>query len=281
MGYSHKEVVAKAITITVFEGDCRILLPTLDSNIFHTCITSPPYFDLRDYEVVGQIGFKQTIEEYIQSLVFIFKEVHRTLRDDGTLWLNIGDSYIDKNQLGIPWRLAFALQDAGWILRQDIIWSKPNAMPEPVKDRCNKSHEYLFLFSKQKKYYFDFEAIKEPAVQAGRIRADKIGGNKGDKVNHSPGSVFYGSDTRNKRSVWNVNTRPYKGAHFASFPPDLVLPCILAGSPIGGKVLDPFAGTGTTGLVASNNQREAVLLELNPKYVQMAINRIADNKKDS
>lgn len=299
--------------------DARLALPLMAEQSVHTCVTSPPYFGLRDYGHDGQMGLEETPEAYVAGMVELFREVRRVLRDDGTLWLNLGDSYSraqttnvpqtknkpvnypthtkngssdgavgradrpgsrsgglgEKQLLGIPWRVAFALQADGWYLRQDIIWHKPNPMPESVRDRCTKAHEYIFLLSKGPKYYFDYEAIKEPAVQAGRVRADKMGGNKGDVVNHSPGSTFTGAETRNKRSVWTVTTKPFKGAHFATFPPDLIEPCVLAGCPEGGTVLDPFGGAGTTGLVAKRNGRNSILCEINPEYADMAEARIA------
>jgi DNA modification methylase len=222
--------------VRVLIGDCVKSMRSLPDQCVHTCVTSPPYFGLRDYGVDGQIGLEATPEAYVAKLVDVFREVRRVLRDDGTVWLNLGDSYArqggrdsdqprhwdgrektagsmhgtrlssdiglkPKDLIGIPWRVAFALQADGWYLRQDIIWSKPNPMPESVRDRCTKAHEYIFLLSKSQKYYFDAEAIKEPAVQSGRVRADKIGGDKGDDVHHSPGSVFTGSDSRNRRSV--------------------------------------------------------------------------------
>ena len=230
------------------------------------CVTSPPYFGLRDYGHEGQIGLEQTPEQYIAAMVEVFRCVRDVLADDGTLWLNIGDSYASggrayrapdakdgkngrvtgsfrpadpegikpKDLIGIPWMLAFALRADGWYLRQDIIWHKPNPMPESVRDRCTKAHEYVFLLSKSERYYFDSEAVKEPAVQAGRVRADSFKGRQGGAEYHvasgGEGSTFTGSETRNRRSVWTVATRPYKGAHFATFPPALVEPCILAGT---------------------------------------------------
>ncbi len=258
-------------------GDCRDTMRrwAADGVKAQMCVTSPPYFGLRDYGHEGQIGLEQTPEEYITAMVEVFRCVKDVLADDGTLWLNIGDSYArnagpeesklatthtigvgykrvaenggapkkqnrppdglkPKDLIGIPWMLAFALRADGWYLRQDIIWHKPNPMPESVRDRCTKAHEYIFLLSKSERYFYDAEASKEQAVQAGRVRNDKIGGNKGDDVHHSPGGQFTGSDTRNRRSVWTVATRPYKGAHFATFPPALIEPCILAGSmPVG------------------------------------------------
>ncbi len=243
--------------------DCRLAMSMLiEPKSVHTVVTSPPYFGLRDYGHDGQIGLEPTPDEFVAALVEVFREVRRVLRDDGTVWLNLGDSYASmkgaacgvdlkhparrgyarpqdklmvgfkpKDLIGIPWRVAFALQADGWYLRQDIIWHKPNPMPESVRDRCTKAHEYIFMLSKSPRYYFDHEAIKEPAVQAGRVRADKMGGNKGDVVNHSPGSTFTGAENRNKRSVWTVTTKPFKGAHFATFPPDLIEPCVQAGCP--------------------------------------------------
>jgi DNA modification methylase len=276
-----------------------------------SCITSPPYFGLRDYGVDGQIGLEISPAEFVAVMVEVFREVRRVLRNDGTLWLNLGDSYANdgkwgghtgakhvkalhcspigrnkkytgmkaKDLMGIPWRVAFALQDDGWYLRQDIIWSKPNPMPESVQDRCTKAHEYLFLLSKSERYYFDAAAIAEPlaASSVGRLAQD-IAGQQGSarvpgKTNGTMKAVAAG-DTRNKRSVWTVATQPFKEAHFATFPPELIEPCVLAGSPAGGLVLDPFGGAGTTGLVADRLQRDAVLIELNPEYASLARKRI-------
>lgn len=296
-------------------GDCVESMGLIPEGYFHTVVTSPPYYGLRDYGVSGQIGLEETPEEYVEKMVEVFREVRRVLRDDGTLWLNLGDSYYnyrpgkgqalvkqsvsntnqdlpqtcarrgnrliglkEKDLIGIPWRVAFALQADGWYLRQDIIWSKPNPMPESVKDRCTKAHEYIFLFSKSKNYYFDSDAIKEPTVTKDNTKRDR----DSTKLNNCPGRTKMGGltkndyDERNKRSVWNVTTRPYKGAHFATFPPDLIEPCILAGSPMGGRVLDPFGGSGTTGYVAQRNGRRATLLELNPAYAALAKERLKD-----
>ena len=265
--------------IRIIKGDCIKSLKKLDDKSVNTCITSPPYWGLRNYQEYKQLGMEDTPEEFISNLVDVFREVKRVLRDDGTVWLNLGDTYcgtghkgnytdpkhkegrngqkialnnkIDglksKDLVGIPWRVALALQQDGWYLRQDIIWHKPNTMPESVKDRCTKAHEYIFLLSKNKKYYYDYEAIKEDAV---------IG------------------KKRNKRSVWTVPTKPFKGAHFATFPMDLIEPCVLAGCPEGGTVLDPFAGSGTTGIVAANNDRNAVMCELNEEFINLAKERI-------
>jgi len=255
------------------------------------------------------LGLEESPEKYVEKMVEIFGEVNRVLRNDGTLWLNLGDSYSaaatgslgnkitlgggqanqaaglgrpsklghglkTKDLIGIPWLVAFALRSSGWYLRQDIIWAKPNPMPESVKDRCTKSHEYIFLMSKSPKYYFDSEAMKEPAAQPDRIRADKMGGNKGDETHHSPGAVFEGSKTRNKRDVWFVTPQPFREAHFATYPPKLIEPCILAGCPQGGTVLDPFCGSGTTGVVAHQHGRNFIGLELNPEYAEMSRKRI-------
>jgi DNA modification methylase len=277
---------------TILLGDCRETLKTIAAKSINTCVTSPPYFGLRDYGATGQIGLEDSIQEYIDNIVQVFREVKHCLRDDGTLWLNLGDSYAaagkttsssllikPKDLIGIPWRVAFALQADGWYLRQDIIWHKPNPMPESVTDRCTKAHEYLFLLSKSPKYYFDHEAIKEPAVTA-PVKRDKMGEGyqadypKGDRF--SSGERVWGSTTRNKRSVWTVATKPYKCAHNAVFPPNLIEPCILAGCPVGGTVLDPFGGSGTTAGVALKHGRNAVLCELNPSYAELVEARITN-----
>jgi len=285
---------------SVMLGDCLDTLKTLPEQSVHTCVTSPPYFGLRDYGVEGQLGAEPTPDEFVEALVRVFREVWRVLRDDGTVWLNLGDSYsngggttqaagkkyggrsIDirpddgitpKDLIGIPSRVAFALQADGWYLRQDIIWHKPNPMPESVRDRCTKAHEYIFLLSKSPKYYYDQGAVKEPEV-CGRQRgpaehpdAKSTNGNSGLGRRKSTGM-------RNRRSVWTVTTRPYKGAHFAAFPPDLIQPCILAGCPEGGTVLDPFGGSGTTAGVALAHGRNAVLCELSPEYAALVPERI-------
>jgi DNA modification methylase len=320
------------MTVKIIQGDCRDVLKTLADASVHCCVTSPPYFGLRDYGVDGQMGLEPTPDEFIAGMVEVFREVRRVLRDDGTLWLNIGDSYAanrgyqvpdskhrdvgnsrpmsanalglkPKDLIGIPWLLAFALRADGWYLRQDIIWSKPNPMPESVRDRCTKAHEYLFLLSKSQRYYYDQEAILEPAspntharlsqdvqAQIGSARANggaKTNGNmravarklaqsgSGTKNNSSfDEAMAIMPVERNKRSVWEIATQPFKEAHFATFPPALVEPCIKAGSPVGGVILDPFGGAGTTGLVADRLQRDAVLIELNPDYAAMARRRI-------
>ena len=304
-----RQRLARPPFVRVEHGDSRTVLPTLDAASVQCCVTSPPYWGLRDYGHADQIGQEDTPDEYVQSMVNLFREVRRVLADDGTLWLNLGDSYngymanqrgtgleIERQQarkyvepgfglrdkalknkdlVGIPWLVALALRADGWYLRQDIIWHKPNPMPESVTDRCTKAHEYIFLLSKSPRYYYDHGAIKERAEQAGRVRADRMGGNKYvEGVKHSDGSVFVGSEWRNKRSVWSVPTAPYREAHFATFPPDLIRPCILAGCPVGGTVLDPFGGSGTTGMVAYENGRSAVLIELNQDYAKLINERL-------
>ena len=274
----------------ILYGDCRNTLKQFDEKA-RMCVTSPPYYGLRDYGGEdNQIGQEQTPEEYVEEMVKVFRLVRDNLTDDGTLWLNIGDSYYnyrkdgcipkqtfsnsrqdlpvttprrsnklqgykDKDLIGIPWMLAFALRKDGWYLRQDIIWHKPNPMPESVKDRCTKSHEYIFLLSKNKNYYYDNEAIKEPAKDWGtRDRTKGKYHNKGTGLQpHSGLSKSY--PKKNKRSVWSVTNKPYKGAHFACYPPDLIEPCILAGSEEGDIILDPFMGSGTTAMVAKKNSR--------------------------
>ena len=248
-------------------GNCLDILPTMEAGSVNCCVTSPPYFGLRDYGNDEQIGLEETPEAFVESMVNVFSEVKRVLADDGTLWLNLGDSYgKGKQLLGIPWRVAFALQQDGWYLRQDIIWSKPNPMPESVTDRCTKAHEYIFLLSKRAKYYYDAEAVAEPAIYAGDDRGARTDSRRGTECNSMSGKT---GETRNKRSVWEVTTKPYRGAHFATFPPDLIKPCILAGCPTGGTVLDPFGGSGTTGMVALELGRSAELIELNPDYVDI------------
>ena len=255
---------------------------------------------------------EDTPEEFVNNLVEVFREVKRVLRDDGTVWLNLGDSYCGTNHkkefidpkykdgragqkfslsykipglkskdlVGIPFRVAFALQQDGWYLRQDIIWHKPNPMPESVRDRCTKAHEYIFLLSKSLKYYFDNEAIKEDSAESSKARLKQnIANQKGsDRVpgKNNGNMKAVGGDKRNKRSVWTVTTKPFKGAHFATFPMDLIEPCVLAGCPENGTVLDPFGGSGTTGIVASNHNRKAVLIELNTEYIEIARQRIQD-----
>jgi DNA modification methylase len=357
------------MSIKILKGNCLETLSSLKEKSVNTCVTSPPYWGLRDYgtgewiggdpncthkgkskignncitghkEMYGQdnavgnsiyksecpdcgavrkdeqLGLEETPEKFVENLVKLFREVKRVLRDDGTVWLNLGDTYYNyrsdgkypkqtvsktkqdlpefstargnkldglksKDLIGIPWRVAFALQADGWYLRQDIIWNKPNPMPESVKDRCTKSHEYIFLLSKSKNYYFDNEAIKENSTESSKNRLrQNIEDQKGSsrvpyKTNGNMNAV--GGETRNKRSVWTVTTKPYSEAHFATYPHDLIIPCILAGCPEGGTVLDPFGGSGTTAQVASNLNRNAILCELNPDYVDIAEKRLNEN----
>lgn len=307
---------------SIIFGDCRATMREWARQGIRaqTCVTSPPYFGLRDYGVDGQIGLEQTPEEYIAAMVEVFRCVRDVLADDGTLWLNIGDSYANvgkwggssggkhaqalhgdtgigrgkreygdglknKDLIGIPWMLAFALRADGWYVRQDIIWHKSNPMPESVRDRCTKAHEYLFLLSKSERYYFDTEAAKEP-VQSnkGNGKSFRGGGSYtgGNAFNNSQlkerettGNVPNETGLRNRRSVWTIATRPYKGAHFATFPPALIEPCILAGSRPGDLVLDPFMGSGTTAAVAVEHGRGYLGCELNPDYGALQEERIA------
>lgn len=302
----------------IYQGNCIDVLKTFEDKSVNCCITSPPYYALRDYGVDGQIGNEETPDEYVSKLVDVFTEVRRVLKDDGTLWLNIGDSwagscqgagtkhptskqatnhgtnfmttenhksklskvdgYKPKDLIGIPWMVAFALRQAGWYLRQDIIWSKGNPMPESVKDRCTKSHEYIFLLSKSRIYYFDHEAIKEPAVTVPKAMNENMEGCQTNYTNgdgFSKGARMYGVEgLRNKRDVWNINTKPCREAHFATYPDTLIEPCVLAGCPEGGIVLDPFMGAGTTGIVAKRYGRNYVGIELNSDYIEIGESRI-------
>ncbi len=257
---------------TIIEGDSHIALQRLADKSVQCVVTSPPYWGLRDYGIEGQIGLEEQLQQYINNLLDVFKEVRRVLSDDGVLWLNIGDGYTSGNRgyrapdkknparamsvrpdtpsglkskdlLGIPWRLAFALQSDGWYLRSDVIWNKPNAMPESVKDRPSRAHEYIFMLTKRERYFYDNAAIKE--------------------------------NNRNKRSVWNINTMPFSEAHFATFPPTLIEPCILSSSRPNDYILDPFFGSGTVGEVAQLNNRRFVGIELNPEYVVIAQKRLS------
>jgi site-specific DNA-methyltransferase (cytosine-N4-specific) len=258
-------------------GDARQVLATVEDGVFATCVTSPPYWGLRDYGIPHQIGAEEVLDDYIDALVAVFREVRRTLNDRGTLWLNMGDSYTSggrtwrdsdeklaargmsyraptpeglkpKDLIGVPWRVAFALQEDGWYLRSDIIWNKPNAMPESVKDRPSRSHEFIFLFAKSLRYDYDYEGVREPALN--------------------------GTGLRGRRTVWDINTEPYPEAHFATFPRELVRPAVLAGSQAGGLVLDPFFGSGTAGEVAAAEGRDFVGVELNPDYAAIAQSRL-------
>jgi len=327
--YKRKEVIGNA---TLYEGDALAVLSDLPDQSVQCCVTSPPYWGLRSYIADGdplkplEQGSEPTPAEYVEKMVAVFREVKRVLRDDGTLWLNLGSSYASsgmggnpdesefrkqatnagslipgrsaphgfkpKDMVPIPWMVAMALQADGWYLRQDVIWAKPNPMPESVRDRCTKSHEYLFLLAKSEKYYFDADAIREAF-------ADDRMGNPGDYAKTSAfdrgvnndrkdggfigngGGWNSGGETtgRNKRSVWTVTPEPFKGAHFATFPPKLIEPCILAGCPAGGVVLDCFNGSGTTGLVALQHGRQYVGIELNPEYLGLTMPRIENAQK--
>ena len=323
----------------LYKGNALDVLMALPGRSVNCCVTSPPYWGLRDYGVDGQIGLEATPEQYVEKLVAVFEEVRRVLTDDGTCWVNMGDCYISnsksdygdpkyaggrdridnqnrkhieglrpKNIVGQPWRVAFALQASGWYLRQDIIWNKPNPMPESVKDRCTKAHEYIFLLSKSPRYYYDLEAIKEPVTGNAHSRGSGVNpkaakapngwdtskGNGGHGVIHKDGrsrgttykprprqnesfssAVRWMVDKRNRRSVWSVQTKPFPQAHFATFPPALIEPCILAGCPKGGVVLDPFIGSGTTAIVAHKHDCKFIGIELNQTYLdEIAIPRI-------
>jgi hypothetical protein len=307
-------------------GDCRETMRKWAKQGIkaQTCVTSPPYYGLRDYGHDGQIGLEETPEEYIKAMVEVFRCVWDVLEDDGTIWVNIGDSYAStggrqveqtvrksgdyvnsgqkgsdgvgtsrkppegiksKDLIGIPWMLAFALRADGWYLRQDIIWHKPNPMPESVQDRCTKAHEYIFLLSKSQKYYYDIDSIKEELKEESIVRNQSgwNGNEDRDYVNGKQNNMskYLGSDKaknethRNRRSVWSVNTKPYAGAHFAVFPQELIQPCILAGAPLGGIVLDPFMGSGTTAQVAQDLGRQYIGCELNPIYEKLQKKRTA------
>jgi DNA modification methylase len=316
-------------THRIIPGDCIESMRTLPDASVHCCVTSPPYWGLRDYGHDGQIGLESTPDAYVARMVEVFREVRRVLRDDGTCWVNLGDSYSGgktgrddadrtirlrgnagdtirqgdvyacknrtvpdglkpKDLVGIPWRVAFALQADGWWLRQDIIWHKPNPMPESVRDRCTKAHEYVFLLTKSERYYYDADAVKEPlspsASYGGTYREPKKNKVQVPGRLHEPPQsicrvgkqILPDPAGRNRRSVWTVTTKPYSGAHFAVMPPDLVEPCIKAGCPDGGTVLDPFAGSGTTLAVAAELGRSGIGCELNPEYIGLAERRIKD-----
>lgn len=267
----------------LFQGNALAVLQSLPSESVQCAITSPPYWGLRDYGIDGQIGLEPSLGRFLEQLTLVFSELRRVLTQDGTLWLNVGDGYTSGNRgyrakdkknparamgtrpptpdglkpkdlIGVPWRLAFSLQDDGWFLRSDVVWNKPNAMPESVKDRPVRSHEYLFMLTKSKSYYYDHEAIKEATGDKGAMRS--------------------------RRSVWNINTKPFLGAHFATFPSDLIRPCVLASSKRGDFVLDPFFGAGTVGLVCQEEDRRYIGIELNPEYVRLANDRLRSAQPD-
>mgnify|MGYP003425240315 CR=1 FL=1 len=328
------DVIAGAARYAVAHGDWRAAHAQIPDGIAQTCVTSPPYYGLRDYGCDGQIGLEQTPAEYVAQIVAVMREVRRVLRDDGTAWLNLGDSYASdvkgsggkgksrlgpnrdlqnmdhqrfdprkfnhdakpKDLLGIPWRVAFALQDDGWWLRCDIVWSKPNPMPESVTDRPTRAHEYVFLLTKSARYFYDADAVREPhgssfSADAIRLAGGAIGGARPEGNNFSKEARHRGGDSsprtraeraallnpngRNARSVWTITPEPYAGAHFATMPPELARRCILAGSRRGDVVLDPFAGAGTTALVAVGHGRRAIGCELNPEYAALAVDRVA------
>jgi len=268
----------------MLEGDTRDRLADLEAESVQTVVTSPPYWGLRDYGVDGQLGLEATLDEYVANLVAVFREVRRVLRDDGTVWLNLGDSYAGlkpKDLCGTPWRVAFALQADGWWLRQEIIWHKPNPMPESVKDRCTRGHEQVFMLTQKARYFYDADAIREADAGTDHARTvlegqPSLEPSNGLLPTHSGLRKAEGRKGagRNKRSVWTVATQPYSEAHFATFPPKLIEPCILAGSREGDTVLDPFAGSGTTLMVALRHNRSALGIELNPEYVRLAERRI-------
>ena len=303
----------------ILSGNALSALTGLADRSINCCVTSPPYWGLRDYGVEGQLGLEPTMEEYLEKMLVIFREIRRVLRSDGTLWLNLGDSYNGsgpsggpgkqytnvgsqgttlkrvaglkpKDLVGIPWRVAFALQSDGWYLRSDIIWHRPNQMPESVTDRPTKAHEYIFLMSKRERYYYDADAIKEDCLSGpSDIKKmleslPRIGGkhktltdplSKASSLTNIGQKRAVGDPSgRNKRSVWTVATQPFKEAHFATFPPKLIEPCILAGCPDGGIVLDPFMGAGTTAVVCANLGRNYIGIELNPEYIHIANERI-------
>lgn len=261
------------MSVTILHGDCRDVLRTLPDASVNCVVTSPPYYGLRNYDAEGQIGLEATPEEYIDGLASVFREVRRILTDDGTLWLNIGDTYRRKQRLLIPARVALAMQQDGWLLRDEIVWEKPNAMPASVTDRTTPSHEMVYLFAKIDNYTFDIDAIREPAISR-RERGRPNGAATFEKFGKNTSCGVKEDGLRQKRSVWSVHTAKYKGAHFAVFPPELIQPCILAGCPVGGTVLDPFGGSGTTATVAATMGRNAILIELNPAYVEMTRQRL-------
>ena len=268
-------------TEKIYQGDCIEVLKDFSDESIDCVVTSPPYWGLRDYGKEEQLGLEETPEEFVANLVKVFSEVKRVLKKEGTVWLNLGDTYYNKSLAGIPFRVAFALQSDGWYLRQDIIWHKPNPMPESVQDRCTKSHEYIFLLTKSPKYFYDIDAIREISEGLGKTNI-RFGGNKygdSDDKHHQTksGNKYIDSGFRNKRSVWKITTKPYKEAHFATFPMELPITCIKAGCPEGGIVLDPFFGSGTTGLAAQELSRHWVGIELNPEYIEIAKRRTSQS----
>lgn len=259
--------------VVLFHGDALHVAQKLATASVRTIVTSPPYFGLRDYGHPDQIGAEILVEDYIARLVDLFRELRRVLTDDGTLWINLGDSFAPdggKQLLGIPWRVAFALQADGWLLRSDIVWAKPNPMPEPVTDRPTRSHEFLFLLAKRRRYHYDADAIREPdsgrASGNGFVRDHRISiGGRGREQEWTPGAG------RNRRDVWTVSAAPFPEAHFAVYPPELVRPCILAGSEPGDTVLDPFSGSGTTGQVALYEGRRYIGIDLSADYLDLSL----------
>jgi DNA modification methylase len=299
--------------VRLYQGDVLDVLREMDEGSVQTCVTSPPYWGLRDYGDQGQLGLEPTPGEYVARMVEVFREVRRVLRGDGTLWLNLGDSYFGsgkgptaptgmhgangtpvpirgvythetikpKDLVGIPWRVALALQDDGWWLRSDIIWAKPNPMPESITDRPTRSHEYLFLLTKSARYFYDYKAVQEPLsstpeqyLRAGKSVRDNHAFGEVAGRPLGPSSFATVPDGRNARSVWTITTKPYSGAHFATFPPELPSRCIKAGSASGDLVLDPFSGAATTALVARGLGRRAVGIELNPEYLAISAERL-------
>lgn len=288
--------------VTLYHGHALDCARNLVDGCVQTIVTSPPYFGLRDYGADGQMGAESSLDEYVAGMVTLFRELRRVLSDDGTLWLNIGDSYagsgapggvsktlvgtqnsvmsagnlkpkpgVRKNLLGVPWRVAFALQADGWILRSDIIWAKPNPMPESVTDRPTKSHEYLFLLAKSPRYYYDAEAIAEAEAKGSAGSAFHTGKSAKHQLQRASTKVRVDDGKRNKRSVWAVATAPFPGSHFAVYPPELIRPCILAGSRPGDVVLDPFSGSGTTGMVATQEGRKYIGFDLNADYLDLSL----------
>lgn len=258
----------------IYVGDVRDVLRDMPDGSADCVVTSPPYFGLRDYGVDGQIGQEATPDGYVDGMVGVFREVRRVLRRDGTLWLNIGDSYARKNLIGIPWRLVLAMQDDGWILRNDIVWNKPNAMPESVRDRFSSRHEYVFFFTASPRYFFDLDAVRVPTLSDPKFKRAGRNAMRGAKSLRPAGpnsGVFDPVRGKNPGDVWDVAVRPFPGAHFATFPPDLPRRCIRAGCRPDGVVLDPFMGSGTTGMVALSECRRFVGIELNPEYANLAV----------